>query len=101
MIVTAWNNGGTGYGVKIAQQDRDRFFKKEWKTVVLELGSSEWQVEVNTDKRSFWSGTCRELINKEIGEWLVKNRLAPWPPGEPPKLVLEPLSDRHFRRRKP
>jgi len=42
MIVTAWNNGkkyatGAGYGVKIKAEERDRFFKKSWKNVLLDL----------------------------------------------------------------
>ena len=28
MIVTAWNNGSTGYGVKVTMQDREQFFSK-------------------------------------------------------------------------
>jgi hypothetical protein len=28
-VVTAWNNGGTGYGIKMKAVDREEFFKKE------------------------------------------------------------------------
>jgi len=102
MIVTAWNNGGAGYGVRIAMRDREQFFKKEWKSVVLELEGSTVQVEVNVGKRSFWRPEgCVELISREIRIWLKENGLAPWPHGNPPKLVLEPLSSRRFLLRKP
>lgn len=42
MLVNAWSNGqhsqsGGGYGVKIKAADRDRYFEKEWKLVILEL----------------------------------------------------------------
>jgi hypothetical protein len=41
-ICSAWNNGqhestGAGYGLKIPVADRDKYFKKEWKSVTLEL----------------------------------------------------------------
>ena len=101
MIVTAWNNGshhpsGAGYGVKIAITDRDRFFKPEWRNVILELEEEELSISINIDKKSFWGSTCRELISKDIGEWFIKNGLAPWPKGSPPKLILEPLEGNKF-----
>lgn len=101
MIVTAWNNGSTGYGVKVTMQDREQFFSKEWRSVSLELEGSAVQVEVNVAKPSFWSPRCGELINREIGTWLKENGLAPWPWREPPKLLLEPLSNRRFLLHKP
>lgn len=102
MEVTAWNNGkhhstGAGYGFKLSVEDRDRFFKKEWRTVYLKLPSRDEEIEVNIDKPSFWSQSCRELISKEIGEWLISCGLAPWEPRHPPKLTLEMVEKNHFR----
>ena len=102
MIVTAWNDGkkyptGAGYGLKIDAADRDRYFQREWKTVTLVLEGQGAPVEVNVDKPSFWNKTCRELISAEVGRWLIKNGLVPWPKGRPPKLVLEPFGEAgHF-----
>ena len=101
MIVTAWNNGdwhatGAGYGVKVRPEDRDRFFKKTWKSITLTFEGSKTKARVNVAKKSFWSRTCHELINKEIGTWLQSNGIASWSEGEPPKLWLEPLSDGEF-----
>jgi hypothetical protein len=101
MIVTAWNNGSTGYGVKVTMQDREQFFSREWQSVTLELEGSTAQAEVNVAKPSFWSPKCGELINREIGTWLKENGLAPWPRRNPPELLLEPLSNRRFLLRKP
>jgi hypothetical protein len=95
MIVTVWNNGSTGYGVKIAMRDREQFFRKEWKSVILELEGSTVQVEVNVGKPSFWRPECGELINREIRIWLKENGLDSWFRRNPPKL-LEPLSNRRF-----
>lgn len=72
MIVTAWNNGshnesGAGYGLKVPYSDRNQYFKRVWGTVLLELEGYPHLVEVNIRKKSFWEGTCRELIRKDIG----------------------------------
>lgn len=101
MIVTAWNNGkyhesGAGYGFKVSVKDRDRFFRRHWDTVLLELEGKETAIEVNINKRSFWGPRCRELISREIGRWLRENGYAPWPKGKPPKFLLEPLAGNRF-----
>jgi len=96
MIVTAWTNGGTGYGIKVNVNDRDRFFKKEWKSVTLEFENSLTKAGVNIAKKSFWTPECRELIKKEIGEWLQNNGLDLWTEDNPPKLWLEPLGNQRF-----
>lgn len=101
MIAVAWNNGahhptGAGYGIKLETGDRDRYFKREWKTVALGLEGFGGLVEVNIDKPSFWGPGCRELISKEIGTWLLERDKAPWPEGQPPKLRLEPIGNAHF-----
>ena len=105
MIVTAWSDGknlasGAGYGLKLTLADRDRYFKREWPHVVLELEGHPAPITVRTAKPSFWDGACRELISKEIGKWLRQNELAPWPKGKPPKLVMEPLTEGRFVVRK-
>jgi len=51
MIVTAWTNGDTGYGIKVKSNDRDRFFKRKWQSVIIELEGSGVEVEVNVAKK--------------------------------------------------
>lgn len=104
MTATAWNNGahhetGAGYGLKISRKDRDRFFRMEWKNIILELEEKKGKetVSVNTMKKSFWNNTCRELINMRIGLWLIRNGKAPWPMGNPPKIRLEQIEGNRFR----
>lgn len=94
MVVTAWNNGGTGYGIKVEVNDRDSFFRKEWKSVTLEFEDSAVQVKINLSE-SFWR-KCRELRKKEIRDWLQLHGLAPWDRGNPPPLWLEPLGGQNF-----
>lgn len=102
MIVTAWNNGsqnrsGSGYGFKVNRTDRDKYFKREWKTVLVELAGNTNLIKINIDKDGFWIGTCRELICKDIGIWLRNNGLSPWPKGKPPKLLMEHIERNRFR----
>ncbi|PKO12022.1 MAG: hypothetical protein CVU39_26115 [Chloroflexi bacterium HGW-Chloroflexi-10] len=101
MIVTAWNNGahirnGAGYGFKVSIEDRDAYFKPEWDVIMLELDGEAQLVEVPIHKESFWDESCRELIHAGVGKWLRRNGLAPWPQGNPPRFVLEPVSENRF-----
>lgn len=103
MIWTAWNNGrhhqsGAGYGFRVSAADRDTYFDRSWKIVTLELPSREARITVtaNIDKPSFWDGTCREMISKEIGQWLIARGLAPWPKGHPPKFSAEAAGTARF-----
>lgn len=101
---SAWNNGqhvasGAGYGLKVPIAVRDKYFKKEWKLVKLELPVSGGFLEVNlnVDKPSFWNETCHELISKEIGRWLRSSGLAPWPSGKPPSIIVEVVGEKVFK----
>ena len=96
MIVTAWNNGSSGYGVKISYRDRKKYFREEWESITLEIEGFTKPIDVNVNKSSFWTPKCGELIKKEIRYWLFENDLAPWPYRKPPKLWLEFISDRSF-----
>ncbi|MGA7194584.1 MAG: hypothetical protein WBW94_13230 [Anaerolineales bacterium] len=101
MIVIGWNNGdhqksGAGYSVKLNADDRDRFFKRDWETIILEMEGSSDSIRVNVAKSSFWGTTCRELINVEIGRWLIRNRLSPWKKGHPPRLLLMLIKSNRF-----
>lgn len=101
MIVTAWKSTanpitGGGYGLKVRVEDRDRYFRREWRTVTLELEGSDRPVEVKVGKPSFWNETCHELTSQEIGRWLLDNGYAPWPKGNPPKFIMEVVADRRY-----
>ena len=79
-VGTAWNNGshqpsGAGYGIKLMPRDRDKYFRRP--EVFLNLEGRTGDIPVNTDKQSFWNDTCRELISKEIGLWLIDNGKGP------------------------
>jgi len=104
MIWTGWNNGdhhstGAGYGFKVTAADRDRHFKRTWRTVTIELPSGDGLtiVEANVTKKTFWDPQCRELISKDIGRWMLARGHAPWPDGMPPRFEVVSLGDRRFR----
>ena len=102
MVITAWNNGehnptGAGYGFKIGIEDRNKYFRKEWKNVFLGLKGEKEMAVANVDKSSFWNDACRELISKDIGIWLIKNRKALWPKGYPPKMRMENIGNKRFK----
>lgn len=101
MIVKAWNNGshhadGNGYGIKISIHDRNLYFDSSWKTITVELEDDNELVEVNINKSSFWNKTCRELISKEIGKWLIEHHLDRWQYRQPPELELIKIGERKF-----
>lgn len=100
MKVTAWNDGskhetGAGYGLKVSIADRDNHFLRDWKYVFIRLPNGI-DAKVNINKASFWDGTCRELISKQIGKWLHDSGYAPWPLRTPPKFELSPQGERYF-----
>jgi hypothetical protein len=81
---------GAGFAITIKKEDRDNIFKREWKTVFLELEDFDKVVEVNIDKYSFWH-KCPELYQKEIGKWLNGKNVIRWPKRKPPKMALEKI----------
>jgi hypothetical protein len=99
MKATAWSNGnpgssGSGYGLKISREDRDRFFDRSWKEIVLHLpGQEPTPISLSA---SFWK-SCTELRSSSIGRWLMERGLAPWTRGEPPVLTLLRTGDKEFR----
>lgn len=100
MVVTGWCDGkhlesGAGYGLKVEQRDLASF-NRVWGQVTLELEGYDHPVSVNIAKDSFW-GKCRELIGRDIGRWLLQNKLAPWSSGHPPKLQMMPVGEGRFQ----
>jgi hypothetical protein len=92
----AWR--GAEYGLKIKPSERDKYLNREWGSLKLYFAGEDRPVNVNIDKDSFWKKDrpCCELISKQIGVWLIKTGLAPWPKGRPPRFKLVPLAPRAF-----
>ena len=98
MRATAWNNGshlatGAGYGLRISETDRDYLFDRAWREVVFDLAG---EVEATAPlSESFWR-TCSELRSAEIGRWLRRHNLAPWPRGRPPTFEITHVEGNRF-----
>lgn len=97
MQVTAWSNGGSGYGLKIRKGDLKNF-KREWGIVIIELpiGKEVVKAKANIDKDSFWK-FCNELISKDIRLWLERKGLLNWKKGSPPKFEMKHVGRNIFR----
>src|SRR5262249_4834842 len=69
---SVWNNGGTGWGLKIlgGTTVRQHYFSRQRQTVILHI--DQQSVSVNIAKKSFWTRTCGELIKREIGDYVRK-----------------------------
>ena len=88
-------NTGAGFGITTRKDDRDKYFKREWNSVILRLEGIEGDVIVNINKPSFWS-KCPELIKKEIGIFFKIKGVINWRKGYPPKVELEQIKDNIF-----
>ncbi len=94
--VTAWNNGGNGYGFRVSKAGRDRYFSKTEKQIKLRLSPGDTPLLINIKKPSFWK-SCPELIHVGIRDWLIANGFDDWPHRKPPKFMLEKISDTEFQ----
>ena len=93
-MATCWNNGkqrisGAGYGIKLSVAERDRLLSPSWDDVELILPDASVVKAVSCGKSSMWVGSCRELVHRDIGKWMLRSELAPWPKGQPPRLKLD------------
>lgn len=93
MRVSAWNDGGNGYGINIDRLNRDRYFSRSWTGIKVEIDGQFHEFPLTV---SFWRN-CTEFRGKRIGAWLQEKGLAPWPKGKPPQFELEPLGGNRFR----
>ena len=92
MNARGWKGTGT-YGVAVSKADAAHYFKRAWTHVEIEI---DGQVQKYPLRPSFWT-TCPEFRGGALKAWMVRNKLAPWPYGHPPELVLTPLGGNRFR----
>lgn len=96
---TGWSNGspsksGTGYGLRIRSDDRDKTFLPDWDSVAIDLPNGNCATV--TLSEAFWR-KCSELRSPEIGRWMLDEGLAPWPARQPPAFRLEQVGAARFR----
>jgi tetratricopeptide (TPR) repeat protein len=98
MLVTGWRGGdreNPTYGMRIRLHDRAKWFRQDWKEVLLYLPDQDSPITVSITP-GFWR-KCSELRSTAISRFLLRHRLAPWPPRRPPDFELEPLGEARFR----
>jgi hypothetical protein len=93
MDVSAWRNGGGGYGIRVGKKNRDGFFNPSWQSIEVEIDGELHEFRLTS---RFW-GTCPEFRGSVIKEWLRRNYGLPWPKDRPPHFNLEVIGERRFR----
>ena len=95
MIVTAWNDGGGGFGLRVPEDNVSLYFRPEWSEVTLHLPGQATPAKVPLTA-SFWS-SAPELRSPRIRTFLERNGLIPWEKNRPPHFELEPMGGGEFR----
>lgn len=94
MIVSAWYDGHSTYGVRILDREVSLWFRPEWETVSVRLPDRDDSVEVQLTE-SFWHGSP-ELRSPHIKEFFLRHGLEDWPKKQPPQFELEPMGNGVF-----
>jgi hypothetical protein len=95
MIVSAWHDGGGGFGLRVPEDNISLFFRPEWSRVSIYLPGEAEPARINLTE-SFWS-TAPELRSSRIRSFFERHGLVPWIKHRPPHFELEPLGDGEFR----
>jgi hypothetical protein len=86
MIVSAWYDGHSTYGVRILDREVSLWFRPEWEMVELRLPDRTEPVEIPLTE-SFWHGSS-ELRSPWIKEFFLRHNLVGWPKKQPPQFEL-------------
>jgi len=96
MLVTAWNNGGDQYGIRVGKVNRGKYFSPSWNAIEVDVEGKLHQFALTS---GFWRN-CPEFRDSGqpiIKEWLTKHKTLNWPKGKPPQMQLMPLGSDKFR----
>ena len=93
MDVSGWSNGGSTFGIRVGAANRDMYFDRSWKRIVLVVDGVDHPISLTA---GFWI-KCPELRGGVIRDWLQEQGLDSWQPGKPPRFTLVPLGEARFR----
>ncbi|MDR3276264.1 MAG: hypothetical protein LBT11_03465 [Treponema sp.] len=96
MEVSAWKNGSGTYGIKVGDDNRDKFFNPSWDWIDVEIEGNIHRFQLTP---GFWND-CSEFRDSGatiIHDWLLRQNVIPWQKGKPPKFRLELIDERQFR----
>jgi len=95
MIVSAWYDGHSTYGVRILGREVSLWFRPEWDHVDLLLPDRMDAIQVPLTE-SFWNKSP-ELRSPHIKDFFLRHGLVDWPRKEPPQFELEASGGGVFR----
>jgi hypothetical protein len=95
MIVSAWFDGGSTYGLRILEEKVSLYFRPEWSEVTVYLPGEREPVKISLTE-SFW-GSAPELRSPRIKAFFNRHDLIPWEKNRPPHFRLEPMGSGEFR----
>jgi len=98
MEVSVWTNSRRGaanatFGLRVSKLDREKFFPMATPTVSIDVAGLVIKKKL---PKSFWLD-CIEIRHSAITDFLRRNQFTSWPLGKPPILILQPVSEGHFR----
>lgn len=91
---SSWNNGapnhqtGAGLGLHIYRQYQPTIFDQNFETIDIYYNNQNIASNVNVANRS-----CPELIDIQIGLWLIRNNWGTWQNRNPYKFTLSQRED--------
>jgi hypothetical protein len=98
MQATVWKSvsGVKAYGLRVLLDDRNRYFKRMWREVEIEIDGIVHRFEIGA---AFWSSrsVIRDDDKGSLKRWLVHHRSLAWARYEPTSVTLEPVVDERFR----
>ncbi|MEM5781683.1 MAG: hypothetical protein QXD43_00600 [Candidatus Aenigmatarchaeota archaeon] len=71
MKATIWNNGSLGWGIRVGNKNREKYFSKNQDIIIINFDGINYGFEL---KPSFWRKCC-EIRGKAIKNWVEKHGL--------------------------
>jgi hypothetical protein len=96
MQASAWNDGGSTYGIRVGIANRDAHFDRTWTEIEVEVDGQFRRFALTP---GFWN-KCPEFRDSGgtvIRDWLRQHHTLDWPAREPPRFQLLPLGGNRFR----
>ncbi|MDN5079946.1 hypothetical protein O8C89_05380 [Aliarcobacter butzleri] len=90
IIVTAWNNGNSIYGIRISKKDTKLF--EQYNKIYVEIDNEIVEIK----KTKGFDKKCPELRHHKIKIFFEKHNLINWERGKPHKFKLIQKEDNKF-----
>jgi hypothetical protein len=71
MEATVWNNGSLGWGIRVGNKNRGKYFSREQDIISVKIDGVNYAFELNP---SFWRKCC-EFRGKAIKNWVERHNL--------------------------